>query len=52
MGGRDFVRHEKKKPKKDAKKQPTISSTFEAPRPEVEVIRKGKKSKGVEEEEE
>jgi hypothetical protein len=52
MGSRDFVRREKKKPKKDIKKQPIISTTFEAPRPEVEVIRKGKKSKGIEEEEE
>ena len=52
MGSRDFVRREKKKPKKDAKKPPIISSTFEVPRPEVEVIPKGKKAKGIEEEEE
>lgn len=52
MGSRDFASREKKKPKKDAKKQPTISSTFATPRPEVEVIRKGKKAKNIEEEEE
>jgi len=45
MGGRDFQKGEKKKPKKDSKKSTTISSSFEAPRPEVEVIRKGKKAK-------
>jgi hypothetical protein len=45
MGGRDFQKGEKKKPKKDAKKSTNISSSFEAPRPEVEVIRKGKKNK-------
>jgi hypothetical protein len=50
LGSRDFNRREKKKPKKDAKKPPVIS-TFEAPRPEVEVIRKGKKPKDTEEEE-
>ena len=50
MGSRDFVRHEKKKPKKDAKKQPLISTGIQAPRPEVEVIRKGKKTKEFEEE--
>lgn len=47
MGGRDFQKSEKKKPKKDAKKQ-IISSTFQEPRPEVEVIRKGKKPKDME----
>jgi hypothetical protein len=52
MAGRDFVRREKKKPKKEARKQPIISSIFETPKPEVEVIRKGKKAKGIEEEEE
>jgi hypothetical protein len=51
MGSRDFVRHEKKKPKKNIKKQPLISTTIEAPRPEVEVIRKGKKPREFEEEE-
>ncbi|MBP1706296.1 MAG: hypothetical protein H6Q39_20 [Chloroflexi bacterium] len=52
MGSRDFVRREKKKPKKEAKKGPIILSTFEAPRPEVEVIHpKGKKPKDMEEEE-
>jgi hypothetical protein len=50
MGSRDFGHREKKKPKKDAKKPPVISA-FEAPRPEVEVIRKGKKNKEFEEEE-
>jgi hypothetical protein len=49
MGSRDFVHREKKKPKKDAKKQTIISTTFETPRPEVEVIRKGKKPKDTEE---
>lgn len=48
MGGRDIAGREKKKPKKDAKKQPLVSSTFEAPRPEVEVIKKGKKSRETE----
>jgi hypothetical protein len=50
MGSRDFAKREKKKPKKDAKKSPVISA-FETPRPEVEVIRKGKKDKDFEEEE-
>ena len=50
MGSRDFAHREKKKPRKDSKKQPIISSTFDAPRPEVEVIRKGKKPKDIEEE--
>jgi hypothetical protein len=50
MGGRDFASREKKKPKKNIKKQPIISSTLETPRPEVEVIRKGKKPKEEEEE--
>ena len=49
MGSRDFSAREKKKPKKDSKKKPIIS-TFELPRPEVEVIRKGKKPKDIEEE--
>ena len=43
MGNRDFGRGEKKKPKKDAKKGPGISSGIIEPRPEVEVIKKGKK---------
>jgi hypothetical protein len=51
MGSRDFSGREKKKLKKDSKKQPMISSSaFDTPRPEVEVIKKGKKSKGIEEE--
>jgi hypothetical protein len=49
MGSRDFSRREKKKPGKNVKKQ-IVSSTFEEPRPEVEVIRKGKKPKDMEEE--
>ncbi len=51
MGSRDFAGREKKKPKKNEKKNPVIPSAFEAPRPEVEVIRKGKKPKEIEEEE-
>jgi hypothetical protein len=47
MGGRDFQRSEKKKPKKDAPKK-FISSSIEEPKPEVEVIRKGKKNKEIE----
>jgi hypothetical protein len=43
MGNRDFGKGEKKKPKKDAKKGPMISSGIIEPRPEVEVIKKGKK---------
>ncbi len=50
MGSRDFARKEKKKPKKEAKKQPLITP-MEASRPEVEVIRKGKKPRETEEEE-
>ncbi len=49
MGNRDFAGKEKKKPKKDVKKKQIISSIDE-PRPEVEVIRKGKKPKDFEEE--
>jgi hypothetical protein len=48
MGNRDFGKGEKKKPKKDAKKA-IISTSIEAPKPEVEVIRKGKKNKGMDE---
>ena len=43
MGNRDFGKGEKKKPKKDAKKGPIISSGIIEPRPDVEVIKKGKK---------
>jgi hypothetical protein len=50
MGSRDIKSREKKKQKKDAKKVPVITS-FEATRPEVEVIRKHKKTKELEEEE-
>jgi hypothetical protein len=49
MGSRDYASREKKKVKKDSKKQTNISASFEAPRPEVEVIKKGKKSKDFEE---
>jgi hypothetical protein len=49
MGSRDFQRKEKKKVKKEAKK-PSVITSFEASRPEVEVIRKGKKTKELEEE--
>lgn len=50
MGSKNFARKEKKKPGKENKAQPLITS-LEAPRPEVEVIRKGKKPKDIEEEE-
>jgi hypothetical protein len=49
MGSRDFAHREKKKPKKDARKQTLISTSFEAPKPEVEVIKKGKKTQEIEE---
>ena len=49
MGNRDFNKGEKKKPKKDAKKTPNIIASIEQPRPEVEVIKKGKKNKDWEE---
>lgn len=49
MGSRDFASREKKKPKKDSKKQNIISTSFDAPKPEVEVIKKGKKNKEMEE---
>ncbi len=45
MGNRDFGKGEKKKPKKDIKKGTIISSSIVEPRPEVEVIKKGKKNK-------
>jgi hypothetical protein len=48
MGSRDFASREKKKPKKDARKE-IISTNFAVPRPEVEVIKKGKRNKGTEE---
>ncbi len=35
MGSRDFSGREKKKPKKDAKKQPLISTNIQPPRPDV-----------------
>ncbi|MCX7911950.1 MAG: hypothetical protein N2506_03150 [Dehalococcoidales bacterium] len=49
MGSRDYVRREKKKPKKDAKKPLSVPIT--QPPVEVEVIRKGKKHKEEELEE-
>lgn len=49
MGKRDFAKREAKKPKKDAKKLPP--ATIIQPTAEVEVIRKGKKSREGEEEE-
>jgi hypothetical protein len=51
MANRDIKNREKKKPRKDGKKQEIISPTLATPRPEVEVIRKGKKPKDIEEEE-
>jgi len=48
MGSRDFASREKKKQKKDSKKQ-VIAINFEVSRPEVEVIKKGKKNKDIEE---
>jgi hypothetical protein len=50
MGSRDFVRGEKKKPKKNAKKG-VAPISFQEPRPEVQVIPKGKKAKAGQEEE-
>lgn len=50
MGSRDFAGREKKKVKKDAKKHPAVSTNIEATHPEVEIIRKGKKPKDIEEE--
>jgi len=44
MGSRDIGSREKKKPKKDIKKQGITSNIEETPK-EVEVIRKGKKTK-------
>ena len=44
MGKRDFAGHEKKKPKKDAKK--IIPMTITTPPPEVQVIKKGKQREG------
>jgi hypothetical protein len=44
MGSRDFQKGEKKKPKKDSKRN-TITSSIQDLKPEVEVIRKGKKTK-------
>jgi len=43
MGKRDFEKREAKKPKKDAKNPPVIS-TLEQPPAEVEVVRKRRKS--------
>jgi hypothetical protein len=49
MGSRDFAQREKKKQKKDGKKENIISASIEIPKPEVEVIKKGKKNKEFEE---
>ena len=49
MGKRDFRRHEAKKPKKGEKK-PSVAAILPTPTT-VEVIKKGKKEKGAEEEE-
>lgn len=51
MSGRDYRRHEPKKPKKDAKKLPPVITILPTP-VEVEVIKKGKKAREVGEEEE
>ncbi|MDD5701999.1 MAG: hypothetical protein PHU23_08090 [Dehalococcoidales bacterium] len=50
MGSRDIGHREKKKPKKDVRKQSTITAGIEQPRQDVEVIRKGKKPRDLEEE--
>ncbi len=52
MGSRDKGRREAKKPRKDARIIPQVTTL--APPPEVEVIKKGKQREGrrVEEEEE
>jgi hypothetical protein len=50
MGSRDFGQREKKKPKKDSKKQTIISSEIDSQRTEVEVIRKARKPKDIDEE--
>ena len=50
MGSRDFVGKEKKKPKKDAKKKQIISSALGETHTEVELIRKARKPKDIEEE--
>ena len=50
MGRRDYRRRESKKPKKGAKR-PSVSELLHTPTA-VEVIKKGKKEKGTEEEEE
>jgi hypothetical protein len=50
MGRRDYRHREPKKPKKGAKRPP-ISDLLPTPTT-VEVIKKGKKEKGTEEEEE
>ena len=50
MGRRDYRRHEPKKTKKDAKK--VSIDTILPPTVTVEVIKKGKRKQGVEEEEE
>jgi len=49
MGKRDYRHREPKKPKKGAKK-PSVSELLPTPA-SVEVIKKGRKEKGIEEEE-
>ena len=51
MGSRDYRHREAKKPKKDAKKAILPSILSPEPVVEVEVIKKGKKRRGEEEEE-
>ncbi len=50
MGKKDFSKRESRKPKKGLKKMKAISEIL--PQPEVEVIRKPKKSREEESEEE
>ncbi len=49
MGRRDYRHREPKKPRKGAKK-PSVSELLQAPAT-VQVVKKGKKEKGTEEEE-
>ncbi|MFC1929395.1 hypothetical protein ACFLW6_00795 [Chloroflexota bacterium] len=49
MGKRDYRNRESKKPKKEAKKLPPITTIMESPSG-VEVIKKGKKDREAEEE--
>ncbi len=49
MGKRDYRNRESKKPKKEAKKLPPITTILETPAG-VEVVKKGKKDREAEEE--